>query len=759
MAIGTVTWAAAVVGTTGSLTPAQPSPAAGDLLLCFCYDFAQLTSWTQPSGWSTHKNVAVASSGTYAIFYKVATGSEGTATITCAATGTGNSRLARICKVPGAGSSLTAGTQEAETTSSYANAGVTPATNGSLVVFFGGTKDCITNSETDGFGTPSGGTNLGAWSSVSNGTTGGSDAAMGIGTALQTTATATGSIGCTLQASQTTYAGISYTFAVPPNPNASTSIPKVTAAVVVRTVTATGDPVIIRDTGASFPLLASATGTVQTVAAAAFTPASANPLIVVTVALENFNGTSFVSNTVSWSGGTPTGASAFTKRIEGISTGTTNCISQVWTATGPNAGVSGTVTSSAGASSTQGAISLMVDALVNAQSTVGVSNSVFHSTSGANSIVLTGVTAGSWLYVANGDEGAALTPVASTTEVQETIDANSARAAIGANTTKTSGNITVGWTGNTGYNTVAALEILVTAAANPNGSTSAPKVTATIVTRTVTASSGSTTSAPKVTASVVVRTVTATAGAGIVNASTSAPKVTVTTTVRTVTASGGATTSAPKITAATVSRTVTGIGGATTSVPKVTATTVTRSVSASGGATTSTPKVTASTVTRSVSGSGSATTSAPKVTVSVVTRSVTGSAAGGAVNASTSAPKATASVVTRAVTASGGATTSAPRVSVSTQVRVCSATGSATTSAPKVSVSVVVRSVTASSTVAPSPSLYPRPRIPLAASASQVGVETSSHRAGLLSSRRRAPLSSTTTRAGLPATRHPINVR
>jgi len=216
MAIGTVTWGAVVVGTTGTLTPAQPSPAAGDLLLCFCYDYAQLTSWTQPAGWSTHKNAAVTSSGTYAIFYKVATGSEGTATVSCAATGTGNSRLARICKVPGASSTFVAGAQEAETANPYANAGVTPTVDGSLVVFFGGTKDCITNSETDGFGTTTGGTNCGTWTGVSNGTTGGSDAAMGVATCVQSTAAATGSISRALQASQTTYAGISYTFAVAP---------------------------------------------------------------------------------------------------------------------------------------------------------------------------------------------------------------------------------------------------------------------------------------------------------------------------------------------------------------------------------------------------------------------------------------------------------------------------------------------------------------------------------------------------------------
>jgi hypothetical protein len=217
VAIGTVTWAAAVVGTTGNLTPAQPSPAANDLLLCFCYDFAQLTSWTQPSGWSTHKNAAVASSGTYAIFYKVATGSEGTGTITCAATGTGNSRIARICKVPGAGgqsADLFTGAQEAETATPYVNAGVTPTIGNCIVFFFGGVKDCITNAETDGFGTPTGGTNLGSWNMNSIGTTGGSDAAMGIGRAMQTTAAATGNISCALQASQTTYAGISYTFAV-----------------------------------------------------------------------------------------------------------------------------------------------------------------------------------------------------------------------------------------------------------------------------------------------------------------------------------------------------------------------------------------------------------------------------------------------------------------------------------------------------------------------------------------------------------------
>ena len=410
------------------------------------------------------------------------------------------------------------------------------------------------------------------------------------------------------------------------SPNGSTSVPKVTASVVVRTVTAVGDPVISRDTGASFPILASATGTVQVVTAAAFTPSASGTLVVVTVSGENFVGNNFGGNTVSWSGGTPTGASAFTKRSE-IIIGLGNCFAQVWTASGPNSGVSGTVTSTTGSSSTQGAISLMVDALVSASTTMGVQN-----TASANSVTLTGVTAGSWLYVGNGDEGAALSPVANTTEIQEIIDASSARGAVGVNTTKTSGNISVGWGSGGAGNVAAAQEIKVSAAANPNGSTSAPKVTASIVNRSVSASGAATTSVPKVTVSIVNRTVSALGGAA-----TSTSKVAISTVSRSVTGVGAATTSAPKVTAAVVARTVTGVAGG-----------------GSLNASTSAPSVSSSVVIRTTTGSGGATTSVSTATVSITTRTVTALATR---NVSTSAPKVTVSIVVRTVTASTGGIT------------------------------------------------------------------------------------------------------
>jgi hypothetical protein len=170
--------------------------------------------------------------GGYVVYFKEAAGGE-SGTLSLTADTSGNTQIARMFKVSGAGvtaSDFVAGTAETESADPQVNAGVgSPGVNGAMVVFLGATQDCITNNETDGLGSVSGGTNVGAWTTVSNGSTGGLDAGMGTGTAIQSTAAATGNITGDWQASQATYAGISYTYAVKPAPLTNSQSESVTA--------------------------------------------------------------------------------------------------------------------------------------------------------------------------------------------------------------------------------------------------------------------------------------------------------------------------------------------------------------------------------------------------------------------------------------------------------------------------------------------------------------------------------------------------
>jgi hypothetical protein len=94
---------------------------------------------------------------------------------------------------------------------------------------------------------------------------------------------------------------------------------------------------------------------------------------------------------------------------------------------------------------------------------MGTSNTNgWNGASTAPTLTLTGVVAGSWLYVATGEEaGTTSTPVANTTEIREDLNvgADNSISIVGVNTTGTSGNISVGWSTASTYGQVAALEI------------------------------------------------------------------------------------------------------------------------------------------------------------------------------------------------------------------------------------------------------------------------------------------------------------
>jgi hypothetical protein len=239
--IGTRTWGTVVVG-NGAASLAVPyptSPSAGDLLVIHCYCRANTAGgFTLPGGWTAHKAYTQTANGGYAVYFKEAAGGE-SGTVTLTASTAGDTQIARMYKAPGAGTvaaDFVAGAAETESADPQVNAGVgSPGVDGAMVVFLGATQDCITNNETDGLGSVSGGTNVGAWTTVSNGSTGGLDAGMGSSTAIQSTAAATGNITGDWQASQATYAGISYTYAVKPRVASGTLAVTLTAVALAAT--------------------------------------------------------------------------------------------------------------------------------------------------------------------------------------------------------------------------------------------------------------------------------------------------------------------------------------------------------------------------------------------------------------------------------------------------------------------------------------------------------------------------------------------
>ena len=226
---------------------------------------------------------------------------------------------------------------------------------------------------------------------------------------------------------------------------------------------------ISRDTGASFPIIAGTiTGPVATVDTATFNASSATTLIVVRVALGNFQGTDWGTPTCVWIGGTPANASAFTPREVSNygSAGSYRTAIFTATVTGVLTGVSvraGGTNSIADANNP--AVSVAVDALTGASTTMGTSASEPHDgVSADHAVALTGVAAGSWVFVsASGEDAAAFTPVSGTTEDDERHNSGAdAGVVIGVNTAGNSPT-SVGWSTTTTWGTTSALEILAAA--------------------------------------------------------------------------------------------------------------------------------------------------------------------------------------------------------------------------------------------------------------------------------------------------------
>lgn len=218
---------------------------------------------------------------------------------------------------------------------------------------------------------------------------------------------------------------------------------------------------ITRDTGSSFPVTLGFTDAFMVPAtSAAFSTSASVCLIVVCVAWRN-NTASASPHTVAWNTATPAGASAFTQ-VKAISAAAGNIASSIWTATTTSPLTNVHVDTSVSVGDSQDCASITIDALTGAQSTIGASSSATSDAVAINrALTVTGVVAGSWLYVALSSDGAvALTTVASTTTLLETLEvANGMNGDVGVNTSGTSGSISVGWTGTQAFNAMVAVEI------------------------------------------------------------------------------------------------------------------------------------------------------------------------------------------------------------------------------------------------------------------------------------------------------------
>lgn len=216
-------------------------------------------------------------------------------------------------------------------------------------------------------------------------------------------------------------------------------------------------PAIARDTGGStFPITASSQ--TQTTTTAGITTSAANTLCTVTVGSGNTDGTDSRVSTVAWSGGSGCSAT-FSKQCEFATAGNFSEASSIWTAS-CSTQLTGRAVEVMLATNTADQITVVaVDCLVNAAASANCSGQA-GTGSTARSATLSGVLAGSWIYVAAMSETCPLSPVASTTELLEANNGvPNGCAASGVNNTGTSGSVNAGWSSSAAFSAAAALEI------------------------------------------------------------------------------------------------------------------------------------------------------------------------------------------------------------------------------------------------------------------------------------------------------------
>lgn len=222
-----------------------------------------------------------------------------------------------------------------------------------------------------------------------------------------------------------------------------------------------GSGTIARDSGSSFPVSATILTDGQTIDSPTFTVSASGTLIVITVATHNFSGNIMVPVALSWIGGDPTGVSAFTLRVDGKTSGG-QIGTSIFTATATSPITSKQIRATYNATATQVASAISVDVLTGANSTTFGGTVASNNSDSALVLIrgtITGVSAGSWIFAGCTTESVTPTTVAGTTEIAEAAQTYE-WAAIGANTTGTSGDIEVGWSGaSANWQSFAALEI------------------------------------------------------------------------------------------------------------------------------------------------------------------------------------------------------------------------------------------------------------------------------------------------------------
>jgi hypothetical protein len=229
-------------------------------------------------------------------------------------------------------------------------------------------------------------------------------------------------------------------------------------AVVLAPATAWG--AIARDGGASYPVAASNTGTINTISTGNLTTSTASTLVVCTVGVANGNGAVQSISSVAWASANGSCSSFARQDYHVVYSAGDVYDAGVWTSTCSSTFSGIAVTATAANSAALTSMGISCDALTG---TGGVGQRLDGAWSAtlANSVVVPSVTAGSWVYVAAANETiSAMTPVANTTEIIDTASSYPVDVGIGVNTTGTSGDITVGWSTTVSYGVKAAVEIL-----------------------------------------------------------------------------------------------------------------------------------------------------------------------------------------------------------------------------------------------------------------------------------------------------------
>lgn len=222
---------------------------------------------------------------------------------------------------------------------------------------------------------------------------------------------------------------------------------------------------IARDGGSSFPILASNTGAFSSITTGTFSTSNATTNIIVRFAWGNVDGTSDAPFTVAWNGGTPAGASTFTRMVGGNATANSAENAEIWTANCTSTLSAVSVTVTAASSSTNANAQVAVDAITGYatdQSTALTGSTASASGSSvARNITLNSVQNGSWIFWGAFSETGPMSPVANSNENAESVSASPSYAAVGDNTTGTSGSVNVGEASSAAWSAAAALEVLV----------------------------------------------------------------------------------------------------------------------------------------------------------------------------------------------------------------------------------------------------------------------------------------------------------